>query len=259
VAPADPNNATFFEHIDELRGRLIRVLAVVLLAMLLAFGFKEALFEFFKLPLLPLTAKHPDVLAALSPLEMFLVYLKLSFVAGLFVTFPYVLWQLWGFVSPALTAREKKAVVPFMFAGTLAFLAGAAFCFYLVLPVGLEVLHGMLPNDVRATYSVSSYFGMTSLMTFVFGLVFDLPVLMVLLARVGILHPVTVARSRKAIVVGLFVLGAMLTPPDPWTQVMLAGPMWILFEVGLIVSRMVVAVKPPPSGDTLPPDERRRG
>jgi sec-independent protein translocase protein TatC len=85
-----------------------------------------------------------------------------------------------------------------------------------------------------------------------------MPVLMVLLARVGILHPATVARSRKGVIIGLFVLGAMLTPPDPWTQLMLAGPMWILFEIGLIVSRAVVAAKPPPPGDTLPPAEARR-
>ena len=103
----------------------------------------------------------------------------------------------------------------------------------------------MLPAEVEAKYSTASYFGLVTLMVLAFGLVFDLPVLMVLLARVGILHPRTVAKYRRYIIVGLFITGAMLTPPDPYTQIMLAIPLWLLFELGLVVSRMVIKAAPP--------------
>ena len=237
------------EHLEELRSRFIRCGLVLLVATGLAFGFKEQLFHFFMIPIRPLMAAEPGLLSALSPIEMFLVYIKLSFVAGFIVSYPFVLWQVWRFLVPALEKRERRAVVPFLFFGSLAFGLGAAFCFSLVLPVGLEVLHGMLPPEVEAHYSTASYFGLVTLMVVAFGLVFDLPVLMVLLARVGILHPKTVAQYRHHIIIGLFVIGALLTPPDPYTQVMLALPMWVLFEVGLVISRLVVAAAPPPPPD----------
>ncbi len=242
----DPHNASFFEHLEELRSRLMRSAVVVLVATLAAFGFKEHLFQFFLIPMQPLLEKEPGLLAVLSPLEMFIVYLKLSLVAGVLVSYPFILMQLWGFLSPALQGRERRAIFPFLFFGSAAFFVGAAFCFGFVLPVGLEVLHAMLPPEVEAHYSTASYFGLTTLMVLAFGLVFDLPVVMVLLARVGILHPKTVAKYRSYIVVGLFIAGAMLTPPDPYTQIMLALPLWILFELGLVISRTVVAAAPPP-------------
>jgi sec-independent protein translocase protein TatC len=249
VKGINPAKASFFEHLDELRTRFIRCGLILVIATVVAFGFKEQLFHFFMIPIRPLMADEPGLLSALSPIEMFIVYLKLSFVAGFIVSYPLVLWQVWRFLVPALKVRERRAVVPFLFFGSLAFVGGAAFCFIFVLPVGLEVLHGMLPPEVEAHYSTASYFGLVTLMVIAFGLVFDLPVLMVLLARVGILHPKTVAQYRSHIIVGLFVVGAMLTPPDPYTQVMLALPMWVLFEVGLVVSRLVIAAAPPPPND----------
>jgi sec-independent protein translocase protein TatC len=249
VTGIDPQNASFMEHLDELRGCLVRVALALLVSTVAAFAFKDELFAFFLIPIQPLLAEEPGILSVLSPLEMFIVYLKLSFVAGLSATYPYVLFQVWGFLAPALRGKERRAVAPFLFFGSLAFFAGAAFCYSFVLPVGLEVLHDMLPPEVEAHYSTASYFGLVTLMVLAFGLVFDLPVVMVLLARVGILHPKTVAKYRRYIIVGVFVVGAMLTPPDPYTQLMLAGPLWILFEVGLLISRLVVAAAPPPPPD----------
>ena len=241
----DPHNASFFEHLEELRARLIRCVVLVLIGTIVAFSFKEQLFRFFMIPIQPLIAKEPGLLAVLSPLEMFIVYLKLSLVAPIVVTYPIILYQVWSFLAPALRGNERRTVFPFLFFGSGALVLGAAFCFSLVLPTGLEVLHGMLPAEVEAKYSTASYFGLVTLMVLAFGLVFDLPVLMVLLAKVGILHPRTVAKYRRYIIVGLFVVGAMLTPPDPYTQVMLALPLWLLFELGLIVSRMVIKASPP--------------
>jgi sec-independent protein translocase protein TatC len=248
VKGIDPHNASFMEHLEELRDRLIRCAIVIFVATCAAFAFKEQLFHFFMIPIRPLLDTEPGLLAVLSPLEMFIVYLKLSMVAAIVVTYPVVLHQIWAFFSPALQGKERRAVLPFLFFGSAAFLIGAAFCFSLVLPTGLEVLHAMLPPEVEAKYSTASYFGLVTMMVLAFGLVFDLPVLMVLLARVGILHPKTVSKYRRYIIVGLFIMGAMLTPPDPYTQVMLAVPLWLLFEVGLIISRVVVAGAPPPPG-----------
>jgi sec-independent protein translocase protein TatC len=246
----DPQSASFMEHLDELRGRLIRCVIILVVATLLAFSFKEVLFHFFMIPIQPLIAKEPGLLSVLSPLEMFIVYLKLSFTAGLALSYPILLYQFWAFLGPALHGKERRAVFPFLFFGSFAFFVGAAFCFTLVLPVGLEVLHAMLPPEVEAHYSTASYFGLVTMMALAFGFVFDLPVIMVLLARVGILHPKTVAKYRRYIIVGLFVVGAMLTPPDPYTQIMLALPLWILFELGLLISRFVVAAAPPPPADS---------
>lgn len=248
----DPQNASFLEHLEELRSRLIRTVVVLIVLTVAAFGFKEFLFDLFMTPIRPLMAKNPGLLSVLSPIEIFIVYLKLSFVAGLVVGYPIVLHQVWSFFSPGLTDRERGAVFPFLFFGSLAFAVGAAFCFYIVLPTGLQVLHDMLPPEVEAHYSTASYFGLVTLMVLAFGLVFDLPVLMVLLARVGLVHPKTIAKNRKYVILGLFVAGALLTPPDPYTQVMLALPMWVLFEIGLLVSRMMVRAAPPPAPTPAP-------
>lgn len=248
----DPNQLTFLEHLDEFRSRLIRAIACVLLTGIAAFVFKEEVFGFYKRPLLPLLGDHPNLLVALSPIEPFLVYVKLSVVTGIFIGLPYLLTQLWGFVVPALTREEKKVSLPFILAGTLCFLAGVAFCYLLVLPAALTVLHGLLPSDVAASYSMSLYFNFITAMLLAFGLAFDLPVLMVILAKLGILHPAWVARHRRYVVVGIFILAAMVTPPDPFTQVAMAVPLWLLFEIGLIVSRLVITASPvPPAANEI--------
>ena len=242
----DPNQLTFLEHLDELRARLIRSLLCVLVTGIAAFVFKEELFEIYKRPLLPLLAKNPNLLVVLSPIEPFLVYIKISAVTGIFIGLPFLLRELWAFLVPALSREEKRASLPFLVFGTLCFMGGVLFCYFLVLPAALTVLHDLLPPSVNASYSMALFFNFITAMLLAFGCAFDLPVLMVLLAKLGILHPAWLARYRRYVVVGLFVLAAMVTPPDPFTQVAMALPLWILFEVGLMVSRLVIAASPVP-------------
>ncbi|HBU49162.1 MAG: twin-arginine translocase subunit TatC [Myxococcota bacterium] len=242
----DPNQLTFLEHLDELRSRLIRSLACVLVTGIGAFVFKEELFELYKRPLLPLLEKNPNLLVVLSPIEPFLVYIKISAVTGIFIGLPFLLRELWAFLVPALSRDEKRASLPFLLAGTLCFMGGVLFCYFLVLPAALTVLHGLLPPAVHASYSMALFFNFITAMLLAFGLAFDLPVLMVLLAKLGILHPAWLARYRQYVVVGLFVLAAMVTPPDPFTQVAMALPLWLLFEIGLVISRLVIVASPVP-------------
>ena len=166
-------------------------------------------------------------------------------VTGIFIGLPAPQRTL-DFLVPALSRDEKRASLPFLLAGTLCFMCGVLFIYFLVMPAALTVLHGLLPPAVHASYSMALFFNFITAMLLAFGLAFDLPVLMVLLAKLGILHPAWLARYRQYVVVGLFVLAAMVTPPDPFTQVAMALPLWLLFEIGLVISRLVIVASPVP-------------
>lgn len=227
---------SLFDHLSELRKRIVSSFVVLFLATFACFGFAEQLFLWLKGPLDDI-AGHQMVV--LSPLEMFITYLKLALLAAVFVSAPWILLQIWLFIAPGLYASEKKWVVPFILLGSLFFLGGGAFGFYIVIPNAFDFLTTMVPDAVEATYSVELYFSLVIRLLLAFGIVFELPLVMWILSAAGIVDPATYAKLRKYWVVCAVVLGAMLTDPSPLTQVLMAGPLIIFWELGIIGGRLL--------------------
>ncbi len=224
------------EHLEEFRKRLISVVIVLVLTTVVAFSIAPQLFEFLRLPLKDLSDYE---LIVLSPLEMFITYFKLAFTAGIFLTVPWILVQIWLFVAPGLYKNEKRWIFPFVFLGTSFFVGGAAFGFYIVLPMGFKYLVAMVPASVVAQYSVSTIFTLVLRIVIAFGIVFELPLVMWVLAAARFVSPEAFSSFRKYWVVVAVVLAAILTPPDPFTQMMMALPLWLFFELGIIGARML--------------------
>jgi sec-independent protein translocase protein TatC len=231
----------FLEHLGELRRRLIYTCIVWVAASGSCFAFSADIFRVLCRPLQGLqTAK----MIVLTPMEMFLTYIKLALYGGLFVAMPFVLSQLWLFLAPGLYAHEKRWLAPFVLCSWGCFLGGAAFCFYLVLPASFHYLVDMVPQGVEAHYSVSAYLGLLIQLMLAFGLVFELPLVMTLLSAARLVHPTTFAKWRKYWLIVATFLGGILTPtPDPLTQMMMAVPLVVFYEFGVVGARWVRAVR----------------
>jgi sec-independent protein translocase protein TatC len=230
---------TLFEHLDELRRRLIATVIVVLLCTVVLFSLAPALFDHLRRPLDDISADMLIQLQVLSPLEMFITYLKLAVLAAVFVASPWVLLQVWLFISPGLYKHEKRWVVPFVLLGSMFFVGGAAFAYFLVLPQGFEFLVSYTHDSVANAWSVERYFTIVIRLLLAFGIVFEVPLLMWILAAAGIVSPKTFSRFRKWWIVVAWVLGAFLTPADPFTQSMMAVPLMVFFEIGQLGARFL--------------------
>ncbi len=227
----------FLDHLDELRKRLIYSVLVLAVCTAVAFHFSPELFEYLRRPLSQVPSGKMIVL---GPLEMFITYIKLAVMAGLMASAPFILFQLWQFVAPGLYPSERRFVVPFVLFGTLSFVGGAAFCFYLVLPASFAYLIDMVPLSVEAHYSVSLYFSLVIQLMLAFGVVFELPLIMTLLGASGLVDAPAYRSFRKYWIVLATVIGGVLTPtPDPMTQMMMAVPLIVFFELGIIGAELM--------------------
>ncbi len=227
---------SLFDHLSELRKRMFYAVIALIVATLAAFAFREQVFMWLAEPL----REHgQDKMQVLGLTEMFITYLKLSALAGVFITAPFLLYQMWAFVAPGLYSHEKKWVAPFVIMGTLFFLAGGAFGYYLVLPLAFKALIAMVPAAIETNYRVADYFSLVTVMLLLFGLVFELPLVMWLLSAIRLIGPATYSKIRKYWLVASVVIGAMLTPPDPVTQVMMAVPLVLFFELGILGAKVL--------------------
>lgn len=248
----------FTEHLTEFRKRIIVSLAALLIGFIACFSYSEEIFEVLILPLksemsfsmhspfislIPSKIKNPS-LVFLAPAEAFWMHMKVSFVAGLVLSLPIILHQFWKFISPGLLLREKKYVGPFVVSASLLFLVGALFCFLLVLPFAMGFLLTYKTGSMTPMLSVGSYVDFCLKFILAFGVVFELPIIIVLLTRMGIVTPKTLARNRKYAILIAFIVAAILTPtPDAFNQTLMAVPIIVLYEVGILVSRLFVRKK----------------
>ena len=226
----------FFDHLHELRRRILYCLAVLFVVTLITMNFAPQIFEWLRQPLEHLPHQK---LIVLSPLELYIVYLKLAVLAATFVSAPFILWQVWAFISPGLYAHEKRWISPFVALGSLFFVGGGAFAFFVVLPVGFKYVVAMMPETIESQYSVAIYFSLVISLMLAFGLVFELPLVMWILSAAGIVEPKTYSRLRRYWIVVAFIVAAVLTPPDPFTQVLMTIPLLIFFEAGIIGARIM--------------------
>jgi sec-independent protein translocase protein TatC len=237
--PAEGGRMSIIDHLGELRRRLISSLVAVGVCTLVTVAAAPYLFEFLRLPLARLSGGVKIQLQVLTPIELFLTYLKLSILAGLFLAAPWVLLQIWFFVSPGLYRREKKWIVPFVVLGTLFFVGGGAFAFFVVLPIGFKYLITFTPQDIANAWTVEGYFGIVIRLLLAFGVIFEVPLLMWILGATGAVAPKTFSRFRKYWIVLAWIIAAILTPPDPVTQTIMAIPLMLFFEIGLIGARIL--------------------
>ncbi|GMR08723.1 MAG: hypothetical protein BMS9Abin26_1730 [Gammaproteobacteria bacterium] len=229
----------FLTHLIELRDRLLRVVLVVILIFLGLFYFANDLYTFIAQPMLR-HLPQGSTMVAIDVLSPFLTPLKLAIVASVFIAMPYILFQAWAFIAPGLYQKERGMAVPLLVSSVLLFYAGMVFAYYVVFPLVFGFTTGVVPTGVAVTPDISRYLDVVIKLFFAFGISFEVPIAIILLVWSGVMTPEGLAEKRPYIVVGAFVIGMLLTPPDVVSQILLAIPMWILFELGLIFSRYFV-------------------
>jgi len=226
-------------HLEELRRKLIIAGVSWLVAFLACYSFAEPLFDLIATPVRSALPEGTS-LVFITATEPFFTYLKIGALAGLLVSMPVIFWQIWSFVAPGLYQHEKRYIFPFVLASTLCFATGAFFGYQYVFPMAFKVLieFGTGSGDLNAMLSMGSYLSLSSKLLLAFGLVFELPVVIFFLARMGIVDHKMLARNRKFALLAAFLTGAMLTPPDVFSQTALAVPFIVLYEIGIIVARI---------------------
>ena len=234
--PAEPR---LIDHLIELRARLLRAVAGLFVVLLALLPFANRLYGYFASPLL---AKLPagGQLIAVEVASPFFAPLKLAFFVALLASMPWLLYQAWAFVAPGLYQREKRLALPLLVSAMGLFYAGCAFAFYLVLPTVFGFLAKITPDGVAMMTDINAYLDFVLVIFVAFGLSFELPVAMVIAAALGWVTPAQLRESRGYAIVGVFIIAAVITPPDVVSQLMLAIPMCLLYEVGIVASSWVV-------------------
>lgn len=236
---------TFISHLIELRDRLLRIVLGLLLVFIALFPFANDIYSLLAQPLL---AKLPSggQMIATAVTTPFFIPMKVAMLAAFVISLPHTLYQMWAFVAPGLYAHERRFVAPLVFSSTLLFLAGMAFAYFLVFPVVFGFIAGVAPEGVAVMTDIGNYLDFVMTLFLAFGLAFEVPVAVVLLVHFGMVNVETLREVRSYVIVGAFVLGAILTPPDVISQFMLAIPLWLLYEVGILVSSFLQSRAPRP-------------
>ncbi len=238
----------FLEHLEELRQRLIRCLIAVGGAFVICWFFSKDLFQFLSVPLIKSLPKNSTMIFT-SPAEAFVVYIKLSFYCALFFSSPYILYQAWMFVAPGLYAHEKRYVFPFMITAIGLFITGMAFAYFVVFPFGLKFLMSFSTEFIKPMVKLQDYLSFTLTLLLAFGAVFELPVFVFFLTKMGVINHQTLSRNRRFAILIIFLVAAILTPPDVLTQLLMAGPLLALYEVSIILAKMAERKPETPQSD----------
>jgi sec-independent protein translocase protein TatC len=229
---------TLISHLLELRDRVLRAFLAVLIAFLPCAFFANDLFTLLAQPLIAKLPKDSSLIAT-SVISPFMTPFKLSFFVGLFLAMPVVLYQTWAFVAPGLYRHEKRFAVPLLVSSVFLFYIGVAFAYFFVFPVMFDFFANTTPQGVRMMTDISSYMDFVLTMFLCFGVAFEVPVVVVLLVLTGLVSVEKLAAARGYVLIGIFVVAALLTPPDAVSQTIMAVPMYLLYEGGLLMARML--------------------
>ncbi len=223
------------DHLEELRFRLIKIVVAILLGAVLCYFFRHQILAFLQAPIKKTLQDEP--LRFFSLMEPFIVHIKVAVYSGIFLSVPIVLYQIWMFVAPGLLERERKYLLPFILFGSLFFLGGASLCYFIVLPYGTEFFLNFDPS-LQSTINIASYLSFSIRLIMVFGIIFQLPLILMLLSRLGLVSSKFLRRQRKYAYLLFFVFGAALTPPDPLTQSLMAVPLVLMYEISVLLTRI---------------------
>jgi sec-independent protein translocase protein TatC len=222
---------TLIEHLTELRKRLIVCLATVFICSVICYLVVKKILFFLMAPV--------GELVFIAPHEAFVAYLKLSLIAGVFVASPIILYQVWRFVSSGLKQDEKKYLIFYVPLSFIFFLGGGLFAYFLILPLGLKFLLGLGTDILKPMISLKYYISFAGMLLLAFGIVFELPLVIMFLTKIGLVTPKVLRKKRKYIVFLIFIIAALLTPPDVITQLLMAGPLILLYEISILLSKFV--------------------
>jgi sec-independent protein translocase protein TatC len=227
---------SFISHLIELRNRLLKIVLGFVLVFFALFPFANKIYALLAAPML---AKLPagGQMIATAVTTPFFIPMKVAMMAAFVIALPHTLYQIWAFVAPGLYPNEKKLMLPTIFASTLLFLCGMAFAYFAVFPTVFGFIVGSAPAGVAVMTDISQYLDFVMTLFMAFGLAFEVPIAVVLVARFGWVTIAQLKEARSYVIVGAFVLGAIFTPPDIISQFMLAVPLWLLYEVGILVAR----------------------
>lgn len=237
----DPNDSAMplVAHLTELRDRLLRAILAVLVVFLCLFPFANDIYTFVSQPLRALLPPGTSMIAT-EVASPFLTPFKLTLFTALFLAIPYVLYQAWGFIAPGMYRHEKRLAFPLLASSILLFYCGAAFAYFVVFPLIFAFFTSVGPEDIAIMTDINRYLDFVLKLFFAFGVAFEIPIAAVLMIWAGITTPEDLARKRPYIIVGCFVFGMLLTPPDIISQSLLALPMWLLFEAGIVAGRLLL-------------------
>ena len=231
---------TFISHLIELRTRLMHALLAVAIVFVVVFLYpgSGAIYDFLAAPLMQALPEGAKMIAT-GVITPFMVPVKVTALLAFMIALPYVLYQVWAFVAPGLYEHEKKLAVPIVFASTLLFLVGVGFCYYFVFGTVFRFINDFAPKSITPAPDIEAYFSFVITMFMAFGLTFEIPIVVIILVRAGVVSVEKLKQARPYVIVGAFVVAAVVTPPDVLSQFMLAVPMCLLYEAGLFVSRFI--------------------
>ena len=235
---------TFISHLIELRERLMRALFAIFAAFAVLFIWPGSgpIYDFLAAPLMHALPEGTRMIAT-GVITPFMVPMKVTALAAFMIALPYVLFQAWAFVAPGLYEHERKLAVPIIIASTLLFLVGVAFCYYFVFGTVFRFINDFAPKSITPAPDIEAYFSFVITMFMAFGLTFEIPIVVIILVRAGVVSVEKLKQARSYVIVGAFVVAAVVTPPDVLSQFMLAVPMCLLYEAGLFCARFV-SVRP---------------
>lgn len=229
---------TFISHLVELRDRLLRALIAIVLVFLALFAWASELYDFLAYPMMRTLPEGAKMIAT-GVITPFLIPVKVALMVAFLVALPYVLYQAWAFVAPGLYTHEKKLVVPLVVGSTILFITGIAFCYFFVFGVVFDFVNKIAPASITVAPDIEQYLNFVLTMFLAFGVTFEVPIVVILLVRMGFVSIEQMKGARPYFIVGAFVIAAIVTPPDVISQLLLAIPMCLLFELGLFLARFV--------------------
>ncbi|HZK57238.1 MAG TPA: twin-arginine translocase subunit TatC [Clostridia bacterium] len=233
----DGPRLTLMEHLGELRKRVVISFIAIIVCAFAAYRYIDKIIDIITRPAGELEFIY------LSPPELFMSYIKICLVLGLVISSPIILFQIWGFIKPGLKIKEKKYVVLALSMGTVFLLMGVVFAYYVIVPMTIKFFIGVSVGKIAPLFSFANYVSFVSSLLLSFGLVFELPLLIILLTQLGLVVPKTLKKYRKFVILIIFIVSAILTPPDVVSQVLMAIPMTLLYELGIIVSTIIYRKK----------------
>lgn len=258
-APAEGGRSmTLLDHLSELRVRLVRSLIALTVGFFACYGFAEELFNYLMLPLTRALPSGAKLIYTALP-EAFFVYMQVALVAGAFLASPYLFFQIWAFIAPGLYDEEKRHIIPIACASALFFVAGAAFCYFQVFPYAFEFFVGFATDTIAPMPKLDEYLGFTLKMLLAFGLIFEMPLFAFFLSRLGLVTAQWMRKTRKYAILAIFIVAAILTPPDVFSQMMMAAPMLVLYEISIVVAAVFGKKKPGADGEDGENTEEKDG